>query len=347
MHTGSLQNGTISVGDKVSAEINVQRRQAIMRNHTSAHLLQAALRKVLGTHVEQAGQLVSAKTMRFDFTHFSAMTPEEIAQVEKLVNDEILAGINVTTQEMSIDEARKKGAMALFGEKYGDVVRVVSAGDFSIELCGGTHVDNTAKLGLFKIISEGSVAAGVRRIEAVTGYGVLLQFDMLHDMLAKAAHAFKLNNIEDIVRRAELAVAELKTKDKEIEALNSKIASSQVDNIINSAKSIGNVKVITAVLENSGADTLRQISDKIRDKSADYISVLAGINDGKATLACSCGKDAVKSGAHAGNIVRETAKLAGGSGGGKPDYAMAGAKDISKINDALSQVESIVANMLK
>lgn len=347
MHTGSLQNGIISVGDKVSAEINIQRRQAIMRNHTSAHLLQAALRKVLGTHVEQAGQLVSENTMRFDFTHFSAMTPEEITKVEKLVNDEILAGINVTMEEMGIDQARKKGAMALFGEKYGDIVRVVSAGDFSIELCGGTHVDNTAKLGLFKIISEGSVAAGVRRIEAVTGYGVLLHYDILHDMLIKAAQAFKLNNIEDIARRAEQAVTELKTKDKEIEALNSKIASSQVDNIISSAKSIGNVKVITAVLENSGADTLRQISDKIRDKSADYISVLAGINDGKATLACSCGKDAVKSGAHAGNIVRETAKLAGGSGGGKPDYAMAGAKDISKIDDALSQVESIVANMLK
>ena len=275
MHTGSLQNGIISVGDKVSAEINIQRRQAIMRNHTSAHLLQSALLKVLGTHVEQAGQLVSENTMRFDFTHFSAMTPEEITKVEKLVNDEILAGINVTMEEMGIDQARKKGAMALFGEKYGDIVRVVSAGDFSIELCGGTHVDNTAKLGLFKIISEGSVAAGVRRIEAVTGYGVLLHYDILHDMLIKAAQAFKLNNIEDIARRAEQAVTELKTKDKEIEALNSKIASSQVDNIINSAKDIGHVKVITAVLENSGADTLRQISDKIRDKSADYISVFA------------------------------------------------------------------------
>lgn len=347
MQSGKMESGTISVGDVVTASIDKQRRYAIMRNHTAAHLLQAALRKVLGTHVEQAGQLVSDKSCRFDFTHFSAMTAEEIAQVETIVNQEILNGIIVDTTEMPIDDARKLGAMALFGEKYGDIVRVVNAHGCSVELCGGTHVDNTSKLGLFKIVSEGSVAAGVRRIEGVTGFGVLAQYDNLMNILNKSADALKINNIDDLADKVRQTAEMVKAKDKEIEALNSKIALSGIDSLLQSAKQVGSVKLIASVMNNTAADGLRTICDKIKDKTPDCVVVLAGVNDGKATLACACGKEAVKSGAHAGNIVRAVAKLAGGSGGGKPDYAMAGAKDISKLDSAIEQAEQIVAEMLK
>ncbi|MBR6407678.1 MAG: alanine--tRNA ligase [Clostridia bacterium] len=346
MHTGKLVKGEINDGDKLAFEVDKNRRAAIMRNHTAAHLLQAALRKVLGTHVEQAGQLVTDKTVRFDFTHFSALTHEEIAQVESEVNADILNAVKVTMTEMPIDEARRMGAMALFGEKYGDVVRVVNAEGCSIELCGGTHVDNTSKLGLFKIVSEGSVAAGVRRIEGVTGFGVLDKFAELKQLLDLSAQSLKVGNIEELPARCKTVMGEMKAKDKEIEALNSKLAGSQVDSLLDGSKSVGDIKVVAAKLAGATPDVLRTVADKLRDKEADCIAVLACINGEKATIACACSKNAIAKKAHAGNIVRSVARIAGGSGGGKPDYAMAGAKDISKLDEALDAVAGIVSEMI-
>ena len=350
LHIAKFVSGdSIAVGDKVHAEIDASKREATRRNHTAAHLLQAALRKHLGSHVEQAGQLVNSDEMRFDFTHFSALTGEELKAIEDEVNGVILSGIPVLTREMPIEEAKKLGAMALFGEKYGDVVRVVSAGDFSVELCGGTHADNTAKLGLFKIVSESSVAAGVRRITAVTGLGVLKYIENNERIMLSAAAAMKLGNVTELDKRATTLSAEVKAKDRELAELRSEISALKAGSLLDSAKQVGSVRLITAEVEVSNPGELRSMCDTARDNGADIVAVFAGVNKEKGTLnfACACGADAVKNGAHAGNIVRETAKIAGGSGGGKPDSAMAGAKDASKANDALSAVEGIVASMLK
>ncbi len=350
LHIAKFVSGdSIAVGDKVHAEIDAAKREATRRNHTAAHLLQAALRKHLGSHVEQAGQLVNSDEMRFDFTHFSALTGEELKDIEDEVNGVILSGIPVLTREMPIEEAKKLGAMALFGEKYGDVVRVVSAGDFSVELCGGTHADNTAKLGLFKIVSESSVAAGVRRITAVTGLGVLKYIENNERIMLSAAAAMKLGNVTELDKRAATLSAEVKAKDRELAELRSEISALKAGSLMDSAKQVGSVRLITAEVEVSNPGELRSMCDTARDNGADIVAVFAGVNKEKGTLnfACACGADAVKNGAHAGNIVRETAKIAGGSGGGKPDSAMAGAKDASKANEALSAVEGIVASMLK
>lgn len=350
LHIAKFVSGdSIAVGDKVHAEIDAAKREATRRNHTAAHLLQAALRKHLGSHVEQAGQLVNSDEMRFDFTHFSALTGEELKAIEDEVNGVILSGIPVLTREMPIEEAKKLGAMALFGEKYGDVVRVVSAGDFSVELCGGTHADNTAKLGLFKIVSESSVAAGVRRITAVTGLGVLKYIENNERIMLSAAAAMKLGNVTELDKRAATLSAEVKAKDRELAELRSEISALKAGSLMDSAKQVGSVRLITAEVEVSNPSELRSMCDTARDNGADIVAVFAGVNKEKGTLnfACACGADAVKNGAHAGNIVRETAKIAGGSGGGKPDSAMAGAKDASKANEALSAVEGIVASMLK
>lgn len=350
LHIAKFASGdSIAVGDKVHAEIDAAKREATRRNHTAAHLLQAALRKHLGSHVEQAGQLVNSDEMRFDFTHFSALTGEELKAIEDEVNGVILSGIPVLTREMPIEEAKKLGAMALFGEKYGDVVRVVSAGDFSVELCGGTHADNTAKLGLFKIVSESSVAAGVRRITAVTGLGVLKYIENNERIMLSAAAAMKLGNVTELDKRAATLSAEVKAKDRELAELRSEISALKAGSLMDSAKQVGSVRLITAEVEVSNPGELRSMCDTARDNGADIVAVFAGVNKEKGTLnfACACGADAVKNGAHAGNIVRETAKIAGGSGGGKPDSAMAGAKDASKANEALSAVEGIVASMLK
>ena len=344
-----ISGDSIALGDKVHAQIDVEKRVATRRNHTAAHLLQAALRKHLGSHVEQAGQLVNSEEMRFDFTHFSALSGDELKAIEREVNEVILKGIPVETREMPIEEAKKLGAMALFGEKYGDVVRVVSAGDFSVELCGGTHADNTAKLGLFKIVSESSVAAGIRRITAVTGFGVLKHIENDERIMQSAAAAMKLGNVAELDKRAATLAAEVKAKDRELAELRSEISALKAGSLMDSARQVGGVRLITAEVEVSNPGELRSMCDTARDNGADIVAVFAGVNKEKGTLnfACACGADAIKLGAHAGNIVRETAKIAGGSGGGKPDSAMAGAKDTSKANEALAAVDSIVSAMLK
>ena len=350
LHHGSLTEGdAIRVGDKVVASINVTRRQAIMRNHTAAHLLQAALREALGTHVEQAGQLVNENAVRFDFSHFSALTSEEITKIESRVNEIILSAMDVVTEEMSIDDAKKKGAMALFGEKYGDTVRVVSAGDFSTELCGGTHVKNTGNIGLFRIVSESSVAAGVRRIEGVTGFGVVDYLNSREELIHNTASAMKLGNVNELANKASALTQELKAKEKELEELKAEIAKQKAGSLFDNCKELGAVKLITANIGEADAGALRSMVDSSKDKGDNIVVIFAAEQSAKGTcsFACYCGKEAIANGAHAGNIVREVAQIAGGSGGGKPDSAMAGGKDISKIAEALEKAEEIVKAKLK
>lgn len=346
MHKACVNAGEIHVNEDVKVSVNKERRLDIMRNHTAAHLLQASLRKVLGDHVEQAGQLVNEKHVRFDFTHFSALTKEELTKVENLVNKVILSGITVESREMPIEVAKKLGAMALFGEKYGNIVRVVTVADFSKEFCGGTHIDNTSKIGLFKIVSETSVAAGVRRIEGVTGAGVLELLNKNISEINEAASVLKLNNTSELVQKAEQITAELKEKDKVIETLNSKLAGIQVESLIQNAKEIKGVKVITGLFSGTEPAALRAMCDKARDFSPNMVAVFAGTHEGKANIAACVGKDAVKAGVNAGKIVKKAAQIAGGNGGGRPDSAMAGAKDLTKLDSALAEVENIVANML-
>ena len=347
LHQAKVKAGMISCGESVSVQVDSVRRRSIMRNHTAAHLLQAALRSVLGTHVEQAGQLVNGAHVRFDFTHFSALTSEEISKVENLVNQKILFSIPVVTREMPIEEAKKLGAMALFGEKYGDVVRVVSVGDFSIEFCGGTHVDNTAKLGLFKIISESSVASGVRRIEAVTGIGMINLVNEMQNTIQEASAALKLGNSNDLVHRCNQLTADLKEKDRIIEQLRGKMAADQVNQLFAQAKTAQGVRFITSSFTGTTPDALRSMCDKIRDQAPDCVAVLAAVNGEKVTFAATVGKEAQGKGAHAGNIVRAVAKIAGGNGGGKPDMAMAGGKDPSMVEKALEAVETVISDMVK
>lgn len=350
LHHGKLTAGeVISVGAAVTAKIEESTRRATMRNHTAAHLLQAALREILGSHVEQAGQLVNDCHVRFDFTHFSALTGEELQAVEKRVNEVILSASPVETCEMPIDEAKKLGAMALFGEKYGDVVRVVKAGDFSTELCGGTHVSNTGNIGLFKIVSETSVASGVRRIEAVTGFNVMDYIQKNLETIYDTAAALKVNNPAELVAKAAAIAAENKTLARELDALRAQMAAHKASAMLENAEDLGGVRLIAQNLGNETPDALRSMCDKAKENGADIVAVFVGINaeKGTATFACACGKDAVQKGAHAGNIVREIARLAGGSGGGKPDSAMAGAKDVSKADEALAGASAIVKSLLK
>ena len=350
LHHGTLTEGdAINLGDIVKGEVDKNRREAIMRNHTAAHLLQAALREALGTHVEQAGQLVNDNAVRFDFSHFSALTADEIVKIENRVNEIILSALPVVTEEMSIDDAKKKGAMALFGEKYGDTVRVVSAGDFSTELCGGTHVKNTGNIGLFRIVSESSVAAGVRRIEGVTGLGVLKHLDKQEKLIHDTANALKLANVNDLCSKAAAVAAELKEKEKELADLKAEIAKAKAGELFDSFVEINGVKLITAPLGEADSKELRSMLDSSKDKGDDIIVILAAEQNEKGTCSfgCFCGKSAIAKGAHAGNIVREVAKVAGGAGGGKPDSAMAGGKEIAKIPDALKAAEEIVKTFIK
>ncbi|MBE6780447.1 MAG: alanine--tRNA ligase [Ruminococcaceae bacterium] len=345
-HFGTVESGEISVDSTVSVEIDNVKRAAIRRNHTAAHLLQAGLRAVLGTHVEQAGQLVNEKAVRFDFTHFSALTAEEIAKVEAFVNNAILSGIEVMNKEMPIAEAKKLGAMALFGEKYGEVVRVVAAADTSVELCGGTHVDNTAKIGLFHIVSESSVAAGVRRIEAVTGNGVL---NVLYNNIALAnetATVLKAQNANEIAKRAGAVMAELKETQRLLEKAEAKLAGGKIGDILNAAVAVNDIKVAFAKIDGT-ADDLRKMTDTVKAENEDTVIVLAAVNGEKLTFCAACGKAAIAKGAHAGNLVREIAKICGGNGGGKPDSAMAGGKDASKVHEALESIPAILKEMLK
>ncbi len=349
LHHGTLSGDSIKVGDKVTATYCSKKRSATMRNHTSAHLLQAALREILGSHVEQAGQLVDSELCRFDFVHFSAMTKEEIKAVEDRVNEIILEGIDLMIKEMPIEEAKAMGAMALFSEKYGDTVRVVKAGEFSTELCGGTHVDNTGKIGLFKIISESSVASGVRRIEAVTGANVMKFIDGKLNLIADTAAALKAANANDIASKATSVMADLKAKEKEIEKLSGVLANIKTESMLSNAKQVGSVMLVTAFLDDTTPDELRSMCDLVKSKGDNYVGVIAGVQKAKGTgnICVCCGKQAVASGAHSGNLAREVAKLAGGSGGGKPDSAMAGAKDVSALPDAVDKAEEILGGMLK
>lgn len=347
IHSCLVKDGGITVGETVKAAVDKKRRENIMRNHTAAHLLQSALRQVLGNHVQQAGQLVTDNYVRFDFTHFEALTAKELIEVQDLVNEKILEGIEVTTREMPIEEAKKLGAMALFGEKYGDVVRVVSAGGFSVEFCGGTHVKNTSNLGLFRIRQEGSVAAGVRRIEALTGYGVLDYINKLSAALMGASGALKLTNPKAIVEGATKAAQLIKEQQREIADLNSKLAAYQLDGILENAEEAGGVKIVTGSVKGATADVLRDMCEKARDKDSSTVIVLAAANEGKVTFAAACGKEAVAKGVLAGKVVKAVAQAAGGNGGGKPDMAMAGAKDVTKISDALAVVKETVLGMFK
>lgn len=345
--TGTVETGILSVGDAVVAAVDTRRRMAIRRNHTAAHLLQAALRAVLGNHVEQAGQLVTEKTLRFDFTHFSALTAEELAAVEQWVNEALLSGIPVISEEMPIAQAKALGAMALFGEKYGNVVRVVSVSDRSIELCGGTHIDNTAKIGLFKILSESSVAAGVRRIEAVTGNGVLQYIAQQKEEIAGACSALKINNPAELTRRCAQIAEELKEKDRRIDTLNTHIANAKIQELLASAESLGSVRLITAKVKAMSADAVRNMCDRLKETDPDIVAVIANISENGVSFAAAAGKIAVANGIMAGKLVAAVSAVTGGKGGGRPDFAMAGAKDAAMVDQALAAAKPFVAENMK
>ena len=346
IHSGVVASGVLSPGNKVNAEIDKNRRLAIMRNHTAAHLLQAALRETLGTHVEQAGQLVNENEVRFDFTHFNAMTDEEIATVENRVNEFILSAQKVEMMEMPIEEAKKMGAMMLFGEKYGDVVRVVKAGDFSTEFCGGTHVSNSGQLGLFKIVSEASVASGVRRITALTGTNVIAYLNKQENTVKAVASSLKTSE-NDVTCRVEALLGESKEKDKEIQNLNAELTKLKSADMFSKPLDIDGLEVYTAKLDGASPEALRTMGDDIKAKSDNAVAVIAGVNSDKASIVAVCGKNAIAKGVKAGDLVRQVAALAGGGGGGRPDSAMAGAKDLSKLDGALSAVEEIVKSLIK
>ena len=346
LHSGVVKSGVVSRGDTLVCKVDKERRQAICRSHTATHLLQEALRQVLGSHVEQAGSYTDADHVRFDFTHFAAMTPEEIAKVESIVNNIILEGLEVRTDEMPIEEAKKLGAMALFGEKYGDIVRVVRAGDVSIEFCGGTHLDNTAKAGMFKIVSEASVAAGVRRIEALTGRKFLELFEERQKTLNDTAAALKTTPA-DLVQRADQVVEEIRGLTRNVDSLNSKIAEMKLSELLNAAEDVNGVSVIAAKLDDT-PEVMRSIGDILKERNANGVAVLATVTgESKIQLLCVAGKDAVKAGAHAGKIIKEVAKLCGGGGGGRPDSASAGGKKPEKLDEALQAVCSVVAGIVK
>ena len=347
IHLCTVRFGSFKVGDTVQAIVDVLRREAIMRNHSACHLLQSALRMVLGNHVEQSGSYVSDTVCRFDFTHFSAMTAEEIERVENLVNYVILDAQAGSMTEMPIDEAKKLGAMALFGEKYGKIVRVVRMGENSVEFCGGTHVDNTAKIGLFKILSESSVAAGIRRIEATTGEGVLRLLAEKNALIAETAKEMKVQKPSDLAKRAAQMQSEISAMKKEIESLNSKIAASKLDSIMAEAETLGSVRLIAADMGNMQADAARSLADEIKARYNDVVAVLAIAPEGKLNFLAVAGKDAVAAGAHAGKLVGAVAAVTGGKGGGRPDNAMAGGRDTDKIAEALAAAKDTLMGMLK
>ncbi len=347
IHLATVHEGTVKVGDTVKAGVEVGRRLAIMRNHSAAHLLQSALRNVLGNHVEQAGSYVSDKICRFDFTHFAALTEQEIEMVEMQVNADILNAQEGSMTEMPIDEAKALGAMALFGEKYGKTVRVVRMGNRSIELCGGTHVNNTGKIGLFKIVSESSVAAGVRRIEAVTGKGVLRLLADKNTLINDTAKELKVQNPADLSKKAGALQAEISAMKKEIEALNAKIAASKLDAIMENAVAVKSVRLVTANLGGMQIDVARSLADEIKARYDDVVAVLAIAGDGKLSFISIAGKNAVGAGAHAGKLVGAVAAITGGKGGGRPDNAMAGGRDADKIPEALAGAQAILEGMLK
>ncbi len=345
MHSGVLKQGVLKLGDTVCAAYDPQRRAAIARAHSATHLLQKALRDVLGEHVHQAGSLVEPDFLRFDFTHFSAVTAEELRHVEDAVNAAILEGLTVHTKEMSIDDARKSGATALFGEKYGDVVRVVSMGDYSVELCGGTHLSNTAKAGLFHISSEGSVASGVRRIEATTGLRTLETLHHDIEAISAVSALFKATPA-DMLQKVEQQANELKEAKRLIQQYKDKESSGGADALLKNAREVGGLHVVTCSQGECDAAGLRKMGDALRDKDGAVVAVIAAVNGDKITFQCVCGKEAVAKGVRAGDIIKYITAIAGGKGGGKSDSAMGGGNDVSKLNDALSAVEGFVKEII-
>ncbi len=347
VHIGELKTGSISVGDTITAAVDAGHRRDIMRNHTACHLLQAALRKVLGDHVHQTGAYYDDSICRFDFSHFSAVTPEELAQIERIVNHVVLAAIDVDVREMPLTEAKKLGAMALFSEKYGDTVRVCNVPGESIELCGGTHLDNTAKIGLFKIVKESSVGAGIRRIEAVTGKNVLAFIAEQERLLLETAMALKVGNVAELPVKAQAQISETKALQKELDTINSKLAEMRMSNIFENAQEIQGIQIASVSMNGAKIEALRAMGDRARDKNPSAICVLVTTNDGKANILVSCGKEAVAKGAHAGKIVKEFTALCGGSGGGRPDSAMGGTTEIFKVDEAMAQLPAIVSKFIK
>ena len=345
LHYGKLESGELKVGDTVTAKLDVERRKAIARAHSATHLLQKALRTVLGDHVQQAGSLVEPDRLRFDFTHFAPLSAEEKIAVEHMVNLSVLNGYDVNTEVLPIEEAKKRGAMMLFGEKYGDAVRVVDMGGYSVEFCGGTHVDNTAKVGPFHIVSEFSVASGVRRIEATTGLATLNDIHEMEDRIAEAANVIKAKPTE-LLPRVKAQLEEIRDLHREVEHLKAQAFAGDADQILFSARNVGGLKVLTATKNGVSADDLRKLGDLLREKSQDTVAVLSAVNDEKITLLAVCGKNAVQKGIKAGELVKKVSGICGGSGGGKPDSAMGGGKDLTKLDDALAVVDDFVAEKL-
>ena len=345
MHYGHVAEGVVQVGDTVEASIDTQRRKAICRAHSTTHLLDAALKKVLGDHVHQAGSLVEPDRLRFDFTHFEAITPEQLSQVEWMVNDAILEGYPVVTEVLPIEEAKKKGAVAMFGEKYGETVRVVEMGDFSVEFCGGTHLDNTAKAGPFRIKSESSVASGVRRMEATTGRLSLESMEKSHGVLSKAAQFFKAAPSE-LLERLEQQAGEMKQLRQALEKFKSEASLGEAKQFLAAAKTVKGLHVLTATREGLDANALRKMGDFLRDKDPAVVGVLASISGEKITFLTVCGREAVAKGVKAGDLVKLVSGICGGKGGGKPDSAMGGGSDLLKVDDALAAVDDFVSEKL-
>lgn len=345
IHKGKVVSGEISINDEVEAKVDKNARMATARNHSTTHLLHKALKAVLGPHVEQAGSLVTPTRLRFDFSHFAPLTSEEIERIEEIVNEKIMEGLPVETIETTYDEAKELGAIALFGEKYGDVVRVVKMGDFSTELCGGTHLSNTGQAGLFKIISETGIAAGVRRIEAVTGFGAHQWLKELNELLHNVSDTLKTNP-NGLVQKAEGLVQQVKEYEQEIQQLKRQIAQGTIEELVNSKQSVGDVNYITAKIDNQDMNSLREIADILRNKLKSGVVVLASENQQKVNLVAAATKDLVNRGVHSGNLIREIAKETGGGGGGRPDMAQAGGKDPSKISQALEKVKVLLEQQL-
>ena len=346
LHYGKLNSGVIKVDDVVCASVDVERRKAIMRAHSATHLLQKALRSVLGDHVHQAGSLVEPDRLRFDFTHYSALTAEEMTKVNAIVQNAVLEGYSIVTREMPIEEAKRMGATALFSEKYGDMVRVVNMGDYSIELCGGTHLDNTAKVGPFELEGEGSVASGVRRIEAITGKECMKKMERNQAMLYEAAAKLKTKPAE-VAARIQSHLEELKELKRSIESFKARETSGEIERILFGSHTIEGLRVITASVPNADAAKLRQMGDLLRDKDSSIVAVLSSVKDGKISFLAVCGKEANAKGIKAGDLVKQVCCCCGGSGGGKPDCAMGGGKDPTKVDNALALVDDFVVSMVK
>ena len=344
IHQVKLESGKIKVGDTVTLAVDQERRMAIKRNHSACHLLQAALRSVLGTHVEQAGSYVDEHRVRFDFTHLSAMTKDEIAEVEKIVNANILTAEGCSTTETDIASARAMGAMALFGEKYGDTVRVVKIGSSSTELCGGTHVGSTGEIGLFKIISESSVSAGVRRIEGTTGLGVLALLSEREGLIGDCAKELKAQNPATIAQKAHSIQNENRELRRELEQAQAKLSEIKTESLLSGIKTVGKFRLLTAKVD-MRPDGARGLADTVKAKYADAVAVFAAVSDGKLNFVASAGSEAVKMGAHAGNILREISAICGGKGGGRPDSAMSGGRDIDKVDEALAYAEELLSKI--